>query len=70
MIAHSQGTSQTFAMLSHDKTHSKKVNTFVALSPVVYFDDFNPLKFEPIVSVLFNPLTVRTTGKGVQVATR
>ena len=70
IIAHSQGTTQTFAMLSRDKEHSNKVNAFIALAPVVYFDDFNPLRFEPVVSVSLNPLTVRTAGKGVQVAAR
>ena len=57
-------------MLSHDKTHSNKVNTFIALAPVVYFDDFNPLRFEPVVSAAINPLNVRTASKDVQEATR
>ena len=57
-------------MLSRDKEHSNKVNAFIALAPVVYFDDFNPLRFEPVVSASLNPLTVRTAGKGVQVAAR
>ena len=47
IIGHSQGTTQTFAMLSSDPVHARKVNTFVALAPVVYFDNFNPFDFQP-----------------------
>ena len=47
IIGHSQGTTQTFAMLSDDPVHARKVNTFIALAPVVYFDDFNPFDFQP-----------------------
>lgn len=71
LIAHSQGTSLSFAMLSSDKKHAKKVNTFIALAPVVYFDDFNPLRFEPIAGSLMELSGMaRGISKGVHVSFR
>lgn len=66
LIAHSQGTSQTFAMLSEDEEHANKINTFIALAPVVYFDNFNPLEFQPVVGMLLTPQVARRAGKVVQ----
>ena len=70
MIGHSQGTSQIFAMLSQDKGHSKKVNLYIALSPIVYFDDFDPFKFYPGISTVVNETLVRTTAEAVHETTR
>ena len=57
-------------MLSRDKAHSKKVNLYIALAPVVYFDDFNPFKFYPGISTLVNETLVRTTAEAVDETTR
>lgn len=58
-------------MLSSNEKHSQKVNKFIALAPVVYFDDFNPVKFEPILGSAFDLLGItKTVSKGVQVSFR
>ena len=56
-------------MLSQDKEHSKKINTYISFSPAIYFDDFNPLVYYRIGHLLTKTF-IRTMAKHITNALR
>lgn len=58
-------------MLSDNEKYAQKVNKFIALAPVVYFDNFNPITFKPILGSALDLLGItKAVSKSVQVSFR